>query len=100
MIIGYFDFAVIGILALANILIWKNREKVNISCLGILVSGAILGLILPIISQKIEIDRAIQGEDIIDNFTLLYTYFKFSVYWIICLLQIATITIMEKIGKS
>lgn len=89
MIIGNFDFVVIGILVLLNILTRGKKIKNNIGCL---IGGLIFGLIVPIISQKLEIDRVASEREILDNFTLLYTYFKFPIYWIIGAIQIAVIS--------
>lgn len=89
MIIGNFDLVAIGILVLINILIWGKKIKNNIGCI---IGGLIFGLILPIISQKLEIDRVASEREILDNFTLLYTYFKFPIYWIIGAIQIAIIS--------
>ena len=89
MIIGYFDFAVIGFLALINIMIWGKQIKGTIGCL---IVGFILGLLLPIISIKIEVDRVASEREILDNFTLLYTYFKFPIYWILGAIQIGIIS--------
>ncbi|MFK7906092.1 MAG: hypothetical protein AB8B69_13250 [Chitinophagales bacterium] len=87
MIIGYFDFAVIGILVLINILFWRKKIKYDMGCLGALI----FGLILPGISQSIEIDRVASEREIFDNFTLLYTYFKFPIYSVIGAIQITLI---------
>lgn len=89
MIIGYFDFVVIGTLVLINVLTIRKKIKSNIGCL---IIGLIFGLILPIISQKLEVDRVANGRVIFDNFTLLYTYFKFPLYWIIGIILISMIT--------
>lgn len=89
MIIGYFDFAVIGILMLINILILRKRINSNIGCLLV---GLIFGLVLPIVSQEIEIDKVSNEREILDNFTLLYTFLKFPFYWIVGAVQIAIIS--------
>ena len=89
MIAGYFDFITIGVLILINILIWGRKIKNNIGCL---IGGLIFGLILPVISQKIEIDSVASERAVFDNFTLLYTYFKFPIYWVIGTIQIAIIS--------
>ena len=88
MIIGYFDLTVIGILILVNALIWNKGISIKVGCL---VGGLIFGLILPLISMKLEIDRVASEREIMDNFTLLYTYFKFLLYWIIGGIQLVII---------
>ncbi len=89
MIIGIFDFVVIGSLVLLNLLFWGKKVKNNTDCL---IVGVIFGLILPMISQKIEINRVASERVIWDNFTLLYTYFKFPIYWVLGIIQIAIIS--------
>ncbi|GAB5555433.1 MAG: hypothetical protein Sapg2KO_50240 [Saprospiraceae bacterium] len=97
MIIGNFDFVAIGILVAINILIWRKEIKSNIGCL---IGGLIFGLILPIISQKLEIDRVTSEREVLDNFTLLYTYYKFPIYWVIGAIQIAIISKKEDNEKN
>ena len=41
--------------------------------------------------MKLEIDRVASEREIMDNFTLLYTYFKFLLYWIIGGIQLVII---------
>ena len=36
-----------------------------------------------------EVQRAIKDQPFVDNFTLLYTYFSFLVWWLIGLLEIS-----------
>ncbi|MEM1121451.1 MAG: hypothetical protein AAGJ18_13450 [Bacteroidota bacterium] len=84
MILGNFDFWVFAILILANVYFYKKRVSGKIGCFAI---GLLFGLILPIISQKLEINNVSQEREILDNFTLLYTFCKFPIYWIIGGLQ-------------
>lgn len=88
MIISCFDIAVIGVLVLINLLIWNKKIPNNLGCL---IGGIIFGLILPIISQKIEVNNVASVREVLDNFTLLYTFFKFPFYWIIGGIQMAVI---------
>lgn len=84
---------VIGILVLVNFLIWPKKIPTNYGCL---IGGFIFGLILPIISQKIEIDIIASEREILDNFTLLYTFLKFPFYWILGGIQMAIISNKDK----
>ncbi|AZA58375.1 hypothetical protein EG350_14780 [Chryseobacterium shandongense] len=36
-----------------------------------------------------EVQRAIKGQSFVDNLTLLYTYFRFPVWWLIGLLEVS-----------
>ena len=84
MIFGYFDYVIIGILILLNIIYWKKEINAKIGC----IAGVILfGFLLPLISQIIEVKRVQWTIGIIDNFEVLYTYLKFPIYWIIGIAQ-------------
>lgn len=93
MIIGYFDYIVLGVLIILNILFWRKTIKRKIGCL---LGGLLFGIALPIVSMSIEIDRVTEEMDIIDNFTLLYTYFKFPIYWVTGALQSGLIEYKNK----
>lgn len=84
MIIGYFDYIVIGILIIINIKFWKKEINRKIGC----IVGLIFGIVLPIISQGIEIQRVKMTIGIMDNYEILYTFFKFPIYWIIVMVQL------------
>ena len=73
-----FDFIVIVSLLFLNVLMLKIKLKQNVGCL---VVGLIFGIILPLVSIKLEIDRATEKTEILDNFELLYTYLRFPLYW-------------------
>lgn len=79
MIIGYFDFLVFGVLILCNILFWNKTTKHDGGCI---IGGLLFGLILPIISMNVEINKVTGERVVMDNFTLLYVYLKFPVYWL------------------
>lgn len=81
MIIGHFDFGVIAILVLLNIIFWKKKIK-NGCWVGLLFC-----LFLPFISQVIEVGRVSEEREIYDSFTLLYTYLKYPIYLLLCALQ-------------
>lgn len=85
MIIGYFDYTFIGFLILLNIFLWK--KKIN-GKIGFLVGILSFGLILPFVSQIIEIQHVEKTIGIIDNFEVLYTYLKFPFYWILGFAQL------------
>jgi len=93
MIIGYFDIAVVGVLILINIIFWKKRLTYRIGCFGGIL---IFGLILPLISQRIEINKVLGVGETYDDTKMLYTYFKFVFYWVIGACQIAIISRKEQ----
>ncbi|MFW5700981.1 MAG: hypothetical protein ACOCWM_04765 [Cyclobacteriaceae bacterium] len=93
MFIGYFDYGVLFLLVIANIYFWKKNLKGKIGCL---ISGLLFGIVLPIISMKIEITRISKEYEIIDSFNLLYTYFRFPMYWIIGIFQTIVMNVNNK----
>lgn len=96
MIIGYFDYIIIGILIFLNIKFWKIQIDVKIGCL---VGGISFGLILPFISMIIEIQRVNITIGIIDNFEILYTFLRFPTYWIIGIVQAIVTAIKLSLRK-
>lgn len=91
MIIGWFDIVFIVILISLNIKLW--RKKLNGKRV-IFVGLLLFGLILPVISQIIEIQRVKMSIGIIDGFEVLYTFLKFPFYWIIGTVQLIVIGII------
>ena len=89
MFIGIFDVFLFGILITLNILLAHQTITQKLGCLVIIL---IFGIILPIISISLEVNRVISQRVVLDNFTLLYVYFKFPVYWFIGIIQYWLIT--------
>lgn len=82
MIIGYFDFIIIGILIFINIKYWKASIDKKVGCI---LGGLLFGFLLPFISMIIELQ--IVGKWI-DSFEVAYTFLRFPTYWIIGIIQI------------
>lgn len=91
MILGYFDFLILAILFYLNIRFWKKQMEFLPGCLG---GGLLFGLVLPIISMMVELQRVKMTIGIIDNFEVLYTYLRFPTYWIIGIIQ-AIVTLIK-----
>lgn len=77
---GFFDYAIIAALFVVNIVFWKVKLKTAHGCL---ISILLFGGILPVLSIGFEIDMVTGGKEVVDNFELLYTYFRFPLYWVI-----------------
>jgi hypothetical protein len=97
MIVGYFEAIVLVMLVLVNIFFWKKSIKQNVGCL---ITGLLFGLILPMISQKIEIERVTSEREIWDNYELLYTFLRFPIYWIVGAIQSAVFTNKNSVLKQ
>lgn len=87
MIIGYFDYIIIGILIILNIKFWKKEINGKIGCL---VGGLLFGFFLPFVSMIVELQ--IVGEWM-DSFEVAYTFLRFPTYWIIGIIQIIIVGI-------
>lgn len=84
MLVGYFDYAIIALLVFLNIKFWK-RDVVG--CLAILIGICLFGLVLPIVSILIEINRAVMTLKTVDGYELIYTLIRFPMYWLMGLIQ-------------
>lgn len=92
MIMGIFDWTVLMILILLNFT-YLRRSKLNIIS-GIVYVLLIL-IVLPFISQYLEIHRVKNTTGIIDNFEIWYTYSKYPIYWGIGIVQIYVIAFKD-----
>jgi hypothetical protein len=81
--VGYFDWFVIFVLIYLNIKFWKSDKYIS-GCILL----PIFGLVLPILSIAVEfqLNGPKKGESF-DSFTMLYTYFRFPLYWILFIIQ-------------
>jgi hypothetical protein len=91
MMIGDFDVIIIIILLVINLVFrqWIMQQKIG--CLAIIV---LFGLILPLCSMKMEIDKVLatrKAGEIHDAFELAYIFIKFKLYWIVGIIQIIII---------
>ena len=90
MLFGYFDLTLIVILIFLNFRFWRELSTFN-NCLPAAIFFASFGFILPLISMFVAIQLNSSSGD--DAFNLLYTYFRFPVYWVIGLIQLIIISI-------
>ncbi|WP_111669895.1 hypothetical protein [Algoriphagus litoralis] len=99
MIFGYFDFLLIGLLIFLNIKFWKKQLDGNIGCFLVFF---LFGILIPLVSQIIEVHRISISTGIIDSFEILYTFLRFPIYWLIGILQTILISLkkQEVINKS
>ncbi len=90
MLIGYFDYVVIGILIFLNYTFWNEKLEGNTGCI---LGGILFGGVLPLTSQIIEIKYVQMTIGIVDNFEVLYTFLRFPTYWILGIIQAILIVI-------
>ena len=85
MILGYFDYLILGILIFLNIKFRRNNFEIGIGCI---LGGLVFGLVLPIISMVFELAIVQSIGGWMDSFEVAYVYFKFPIYWTIGLAQV------------
>lgn len=92
-VFGYFDWFVLAMLVTANYHKWQNFPQLK-GCAFIIALLILFGFSLPIISMFIEIKLNSNSGD--EAINLLYTYFKFPIYWVIGIIQILIIYFKQK----
>ena len=93
---GVFDYAIFGILIIVNVLFWKRTFAIKTGCI---VGLIIFGLILPSISAVVEINNYqdfSEGKPFSDKFEILYTLYRFPIYWSVGILQIVLLAIKNR----
>ena len=97
-ILGLFDIVIIFILVVFNIIYFLKLRKVDftIGCLRVIIWSLVFGLILPIISMKVEIDKVCEGYEAVESINLLYTYFRFPIYWCIGIMEYLIVYFMTE----
>jgi len=86
-----FNYTDISMLILFNICVFilNKLNFIRKTVLIKMIIGFLFVLIFPFISIGIEVDHSVRkfGKD--DSFTLLYTFFRFPVWWFIGIINIA-----------
>lgn len=95
MLIGQFDLTVLALLIVATFLFSKKEVKI-----GCWIPGLLFGLILPIVSIHFEIEKVTSEIVVMDSYTVLYTYFKFPLYWIIGIVLFAILNRNQTENKA
>jgi len=85
MVLGIFDWVVLIIIFTLNVTHLKNLK---ISILSGCFYSVLFILVLPFVSQYIEVQRVKNTIGIMDSFEIWYTYIKYPIYWIVGTVQI------------
>ncbi len=90
-LINGYDLIIYTIIIIANILYYIKFRNIEVSkSIGFVFHFTLFFLfafVLPIITIGFEISIETSKYKIIDNFNLLYTYFRFPIYWFIGFIQ-------------
>jgi hypothetical protein len=89
--IGYFDIFVFILLIIINIIFRKYKSSdwmYKYGCWLQIFIIVLFALILPIFSIAVEIKIVNSKYGLVDGFNVLYTYFRFPVYWVIGIIQL------------
>ncbi|PTT71407.1 hypothetical protein [Chryseobacterium sp. HMWF035] len=88
MFFGTFDYIILVLIFLVNIVVWKFKIIRKRNWILYLVAFLFFGFVIPLLSVDFEIEKATKDQPIVDNFTLLYNYFRFPVWWFVGILQL------------
>jgi len=53
-----------------------------------LITFLFFGFIIPYFSIGFEIKKAVKDQPVVDDFTLLYVYFRFPIWWFIRVVEV------------
>ncbi len=88
MFFGVFDYFLVAIILIFNFSAWKYKIIIKCNWIFYLVAFLFFGITIPVASIHYEVQKAIKDQPFADNFTLLYTFFRFPVWWLIGLLEV------------
>lgn len=101
MLVGYFDYAVLALVIGVNILYVKRYGSGMLGCWPLLVIGVLFCLVLPVLSISVELDRTRRPPGVpVDSFELLYTLFRFPMYWLLFILQVSALAIYRSLQEQ
>ena len=89
MFLSYFDILIIVVLVFLNVFLWKKKTVIFKRFSDYLAGLILFAFALPLISIILEFKVFNpKSNEVFDSFTMLYTFLKFPIYWIIIVLQI------------
>jgi len=97
---GSIDISIFIILIIVNIVAFRKLKNRELGCIIILILVLLYGIILPVISQVVEISRVVEINGVDDSFTLLYTYLRYPIYWFLGFIQLIMIVIFNNSPKN
>ncbi|MCD0480574.1 hypothetical protein LPB90_19200 [Chryseobacterium sp. LC2016-29] len=97
MFFGTFDYIILTLIFIFNIGVWKYKIIKKRNWILYLIAFFLLEFIIPFFLMGFEIDKANENESVIDNFILLYAYFRFPIWWFISVIEVF---ILRKITKK
>lgn len=96
---GCIDTFILVILIIINTIAYLKFKNKELGCVVVLAITLLYAVVLPLISQIIEIRHVVAINGVDDSFTLLYTYLRFPIYWLLGFIQFLIITIFYKSKK-
>ncbi|MPS65537.1 hypothetical protein [Chryseobacterium sp.] len=87
MFFGTFDYIILTVIFLFNIGVWKFKIIKKRNWILYLITFLVFGFLIPGFSIHFEVQKVIKNQPFVDNFTLLYTYFRFPVWWLIGVIE-------------
>jgi len=83
MYFGIFDYIIVAIISIFNFGVWKFEIIKKCNWILYLMMFLFFGFIIPFFSIDFEIRNVTEGQANVDGFTLLYTFFRFPIWWLI-----------------
>ena len=91
-LINGYDLIIITIIIIANILYYAKLRKLKtskpIGCLIEILLLILFSIAFPLISIHFEIKLSVAKVPMTESFNLLYTFFRFPLYWSIGIIQL------------
>ena len=101
MYVGYFDYVVLVLLVGINVAHTRHSGSGSLGCWYWVAAALLFCIVLPIISIWGELERTRRPPGVIvDSFELLYTYFRFPMYWALFLVQLGLLLIRNRLKKQ
>jgi hypothetical protein len=88
MFFGVFDYITLTVILIFSFTVWKYKIMIPSNWIFYLIAFLIFGIIIPFASIHYEVQKAVKDQPFTDSFTLLYTFFRFPVWWLIGLLEV------------
>ena len=97
----YYDLAFLFIITAINIYIFKKKQNINLNRFVKTTVFVLFFILIPYLSNTIEIRNIYKKFTDIDSFNLWYLIFKYPVWWAIGILEILYLSkLKEKIQSQ
>lgn len=96
MFFGVFDCLTLATILIFSFTAWKYKIIIKCNWIFYLIAFLLFGVVIPVISIHYEVRTALKDQPFADNFTLLYTFFRFPLWWLIGFLEVLWLRLILK----